>query len=122
LNSNQWQNASIYCASNQVYYDVDFSTNTITANFCRPGQYNIFIAPPPPLPANTGNSLNPFPSNSILSGINPTTGVTGSNPIPPPLPVFTVTAGAVSPGQLLVNDASLLSVSYLLIAFIALLI
>jgi len=117
-----WQLASTYCSSSQSYYDIDFNNNTVATVFCRPGQYNIFIAPPPPLPANTGNSLNPFPAPGVISGTTPTTGVTGFNPIPPPLPVFTNTQGNLSPAQKFVDyhfgSSSILSYSTLLIAML----
>jgi len=126
-----WRTASSYCSSSQYSYEVDFTDNTISTTFCRPGQYNIFIAPPPPLPANTGNSLNPHPADSILSGNRDTTGVTGFNPIPPPLPVFTNTAGDPSPAQkfldnhlvdyMAVASASMMSLSPLLIAVLLIL-
>ena len=117
-----WREASRYCSSSAYSYVVDFPSGTISTSFCRPGQYNIFIAPPPALPANTGHSLNPHPSDSVLGAVKPTTGVTGNNPIPPPLPVFTNTNGDPSPVQKFVdekfddNSSSLLSFSPLLVA------
>jgi len=117
-----WQLATKYCASSQTYYDVDFALRTISTTFCRPGQYNIFIAPPPPLGANTGHSFNPFPAPTIVSGAFPTTGLTGSNPIPPPLPVFTAVVADPSPHREVIvdpfNSSSLISYSSILIALL----